>query len=163
MRSLIPWRGKGGTVESGLSSPIRYFRTEMDQLFDRFFNAPFGLATGRWSSELWMPSVDVMETDDEVFVRAEVPGVDPKELDITLSGQTLTLSGEKKSSSEKKGENFHCTERFFGSFRRSIELPTPVDGNQLQAEHKNGVVEIRMKKDQAVRPKRIPVLSGSNK
>lgn len=155
--SLVPWRGKRNGADRELSSPLNYFRSEMDNLFDRFFNGPWDLATNGGMPTMQWPSLDVTETDDEVVVRAEVPGVEPKDIDVTLSGQTLTLSGEKKGSSEKKGENFHHTERFFGSFRRMIELPSAVDGENLKAEHKNGLIEIRMKKEVSSKPKRIPV------
>lgn len=155
--TLVPWRGKRNGTERELSSPLNYFRSEMDNLFDRFFNGPWDLATSGGAATMQWPSLDVMETDDEVVVRAEVPGVDPKDLDISLSGQTLTLSGEKKSASEKKGENFFHTERYFGSFRRMIELPSPVDAENLKAEQKNGLIEIRMKKEPSMKPKRIPV------
>jgi HSP20 family protein len=129
----------------------------MDNLLDRFFNNPWDLAENDVNRSAWWPSVDVMETDNEVVVRAEVAGVDPKDLDVSISGQVLTLTGEKKRSSEKKDENYYHTERFLGTFRRTIELPTAVSADHQSAEYKNGVLEIRMKKEPSLRPKRIPV------
>jgi len=161
--SLIPWRGKKNGAEQDLGSPLGYFRSEMDNLLDRFFNDPWDLTGDASRMGNWFPSVDVTETTNEVVVRAEMPGVDPKDLDVTLSGQMLTLSGEKKGSSEKKGENYHHTERYFGTFRRSIQLPSIVDGNQLHAEHKNGVLEVRIRKQPSAIPKRIEVKTASDR
>ena len=164
--SLVPWRGKspeGEGDEDRPGSALRRFRSEMDQLFERFFGrtrdvmeAGFGAMTA------WTPSLDVSETDTEITVRAEVPGIDPKELEITVSGQMLTLAGEKKESTEQRGEGFYRSERRFGSFRRSVQLPTPVDTEKITAEHKNGVVLIQIKKDQGAVAKRIPVKSAKD-
>lgn len=161
--SLIPWRGK--RQESALSTlepnwPISAFRSEFDRMFDRFFQgalAPWGEVNGGAG---WLPSLDVTETEKEVTVRAEIPGVDPKELDITLSGQVLTFAGEKKEQTERKGENFYHAERRFGSFRRSVELPASIDAEKMTAEHKNGVVTIRFQKQPGATPKRITVQTG---
>ena len=111
------------------------------------------------------PAIDVSETDTEVVVRAEVAGVDPRGIDVSLSGQTLTIGGEKKESTETQGENWYRSERRFGSFRRTLQLPAPVDTEKVSAEHKNGVLTVRLKKLQSALPKRIPVRSSdpSNK
>ena len=159
--TLVPWRGKRPeeeTDDTALSSPLSYFRGEMDRLFERFFGEspgmPFGLArTGTG----WMPSLDVSETDTDITVRAEVPGLDPKDLEITVSGQVLTIAGEKKEATEEKGENYFHSERRFGSFKRSVQLPAPVDTEKVTAEHKNGVIKIQLHKQQSALPKRIPV------
>jgi HSP20 family protein len=151
--SLIPWRNKRGDEASPLSA-MNTLRSEMDRVFDRMMGALDGPFGGFGSG---FPSLDISETDTEVCVRAEVPGVDPKELDVTLSGQTLTLAGEKKESTEHKGENYYHAERRFGSFRRSVQLPAPVDPEKMSAEHKNGVVLIKLRKHQSATPKRISV------
>jgi len=117
MADLIRWR-KG--EDWGLSQ----MRREMDRLFDRFFEAwPF-----RSTSEMgrWMPSVDLSETDKEIIVRAELPGMDPKEIDISLSGNVLSIKGERKHEHEEKKENFHLVERSSGSFSRTLQLPVEV-------------------------------------
>lgn len=156
--SLVPWRGKRGGVDAEGSSPLGFFRSELDNLFDRFLGDPWGWMTeGGSTREGWMPSLDVTETDTEVTIRAEVAGVDPKDLEVTLTGQTLTLSGEKKEFSEKKTENCHHSERRFGSFRRSVQLPATVDTEEMNAEHKNGILEIHLKKVVSAQPRRIPV------
>ena len=162
--TLVPWRGKrreDQLEETGLSSPIDYFRSEMDRLFDRFFGRETSMPFfGGGPRAGWAPSLDVSEDDTSVTVRAEVPGLDPKDLEITVSGQVLSLAGEKRETSESKGENYFHTERRFGSFRRSVQLPTPVDTDKVSAEHKNGVVIIVLHKQQSAVPKRIPVQVG---
>jgi HSP20 family protein len=130
-------------------------RREMDRLFDRFSEAwPFrGLAeAGRW-----MPSVDVSETDKELVVRAELPGMDPKEIDISLSGNVLTIKGERKHEREEKKENFHLVERSSGSFSRTLQLPAEVKADKVKAEYKDGVLSISMPKMEPEAVKKIEV------
>ena len=146
--------------EVAISAPVSQFRTEIDRVFDRFFSDPWGVSLDRfpgWNPKLWLPSVDVVETEKEVTVRAEVPGVDPKDLDLSISGNILTIAGEKKESTEKKGEDFYQTERRFGSFRRSVQLPSQVDAEKVLAEHENGVLTVKLKKDLKDAPRKIPL------
>ena len=90
LRSLVPWKNK----ETGAAHPLERMRWEMDQLFDRFFN---DVSSDRWAEpDAWTPALDIKEGDDEIVVRAELPGVDPKDLDITVAGDLLTLSGKKR-------------------------------------------------------------------
>ena len=159
--SLVPWRGKrpeSGWDEDRPESVLTRFRSEMDQLFERFFGRTWDVMEQGFSAmTAWAPSLDVSETDTDINIRAEVPGVDPKELEITVTGQMLTLAGEKKETTEHRDENVYRSERRFGSFRRSFQLPTPVDTEKITAEHKNGVILIQLKKQQSAVPKRIPV------
>jgi len=160
--SLIPWRGKQRQRDDHVESfPLSGFRQEMDRLFDRFFGGTWGLMPeGGFPGGEWLPSLDVSETDSEVLVRAEVAGVDPKAIDISLSGPMLTIAGEKKESFESQNENCYRSERRFGAFRRSLQLPAEVDQEKVSAEHKNGVLTIRLKKLQSAKPKKIPVRSS---
>lgn len=157
--SIIPWRGKRQDAEIEPFRALDTFRTEMDRMFDRFFGGDWPIARmGGFGN--WLPTLDVAETDKDITVRAEVPGLDPEDLDISVTGQVLTISGEKKESSEKKDENFYHSERRFGSFRRSVTLPVSVDAEKVSAKHKNGVVTIVLPKLESERPKRIPVKEG---
>ena len=100
--SLIPWRGKREGREGDLS-PIVALRHEMDRLFDSFVREPFGaIDWPSWATGKWSPAVDVAEDDKELTVRAELPGIDPKDLEVSVLGNQLVLSGEKKESSETK-------------------------------------------------------------
>ena len=163
--SLIPWRGKQREGDdSAESSPVSGLRQEMDRLFDRFLGGGWGLTReGAFPSGEWVPLIDVSETETEVVVRAEVAGVDPKDIEVSLSGQVLTVAGEKKESKETQTENWHRSERRFGSFRRTLQLSASVDTEKVAAEHKNGVLLIRLKKVKNALPKKIQVrLAGAD-
>ncbi|MFW6115291.1 MAG: Hsp20/alpha crystallin family protein [Thermodesulfobacteriota bacterium] len=131
------------------------FRTEMGRLFNRFFDltpSELGLGEGKW-----VPSVDVSETGKEVIVNAEVPGMDPKDIDISLSGNMLSLKGERRREEEKKGESFHRVERSYGAFTRTIQVPAEVDSTKVEATCKDGVLTIRMPKTKEESVKKIEV------
>lgn len=135
MARLIPWRESAKSLDA--------FRREMDRLFDRFFDMiPF-------SEQEFVPSVDVSETANEVVVQAEIPGIDPKDLDISLNGRLLTLKGEKKSEHEEKKENYHKIERKYGAFSRTLELPADVDPDKVEANYKDGVLKIVLPKTES--------------
>lgn len=134
---------------------ISSIQEEMNRMFDRFFRggelSDFGM-TGTW-----MPPIDLSETADKVTVKAEIPGIDPKEIDISIQNDTLIIKGEKKEEKEEKGKNYYRMERRYGSFSRSIDLPASVDTNKVTAECKNGVLEITLQKKEEVKPKQITV------
>ena len=159
--SLIPWRSKSRSAdisEPGAQMSLQRFRDEIDRTFERFFRDPWGtVGSGLSAFGPWGPAVDVSQTDTEVSVRAEIPGLDPKDLDITIQGNMLVLAGEKKESAEEKGKDYSYAECRYGSFRRAIELPSSIDPDKVTAEHKNGVVTIRIEKSRAERPRRIDV------
>ena len=113
--------------------------------------APFSRVEG------FAPLVDVGETDDEVTIRAEIPGVSSRELDVTIEGNTLNISGKKEEKEEFEGENSYRCERRFGSFRRSIELPESVDPDRVNADFVDGVVTIRVAKKPGQRARRVEV------
>jgi len=128
-------------------------REEMNDLLNRFWSSssePFGLAE-------WSPALDVSETDDAVLVHAEIPGIDPKELDIAVVGDTLTIRGEKKDQSEQKGRNYHRVERRYGSFTRSLTLPAAVDADGVTAKAHAGVLQIRLPKKEEAKARRIEI------
>ena len=159
--ALIPWKTKRNGHEGGSDvSPLVELRGEVDRLFDSFVRDPWGsLSEGFGGLRSWVPTIDVAETDKDVTVRAEIPGIDPKELDISVSGNRLTLAGEKKDFSEKQSKDCYHTESRYGAFRRTIELPAGVDPEQVTAEHAHGVVTIRLKKSQAAATRKIEVKS----
>ena len=139
MRTLAPWGG-------GL-------RREMERLLERFaepLGEPFEMAAGDWA-----PKLDVSETKDAMVVTAEMPGVDPKEIEIMLTGDLLTLKGEKES--EEKEERYHRVERTYGAFLRSVRLPVAVDGSKVTATFKNGVLVVTLPKTPASKGTMIPV------
>jgi HSP20 family protein len=100
---------------------------------------------------------DIAETPETVVVKAEVPGINPKEIEVSVNENTLTLRGEKKDEKEEKGKNFHRIERSYGVFSRTIVLPCPVDGTRTEAESKDGVLTITLPKQKTAIPKKIEV------
>jgi HSP20 family protein len=115
---------------------------EMDDLFDSFFR---GLERPFAGYRTW-PAIDVAEDENSIIVRAEVPGCSAEDIDISVHGNTLTISGEKKISEEKKDKDYYHVESSYGSFRRELTLPTDVDADKVDAAYKNGVLSITLPK-----------------
>lgn len=132
MADLIIWR------------PLQELKKEMDRLFQEFFGKTW--FPERWESVEWMPAVDVSETENEIIVKADLPGVKPEDIEISLSENILTIKGEKKREEEEKKENFYRVERYYGSFMRSISLPCDIDEEKIQATYKDGVLKIVLPK-----------------
>ncbi len=151
MKSLIPWRNSEGALES--------FRREMDDMFSRFF----GPIEEKRPTELdtWAPRVDIEETDKELLVKADLPGVDPKEVEINVTDGSIEIRGEKKEEKEEKKKDYLRTERFVGKFYRQFPLPAGTDPNKISAESSNGVVTIHIPKSAEAQPKKIAVKTNS--
>jgi HSP20 family protein len=116
----------------------------MDDWFESFFRGldrPLGL----FGQRAW-PAIDIAEREDTVLVRAEVPGLKPEEIEISVYGDTLTISGERKESKEDEGDGFYHVESTYGSFRREVTLPTDVDESKIEAVCKDGVLSITLPK-----------------
>jgi HSP20 family protein len=107
-----------------------------------------------------MPAVDVSETADKITVKAEIPGMEAKDIEISMVGDTLTIKGEKKVEREEKEENYHMVERSYGSFSRSMKLPVGVDSDKVDATYKNGVLTVVLLKKEEVKPKPIEIKAG---
>jgi HSP20 family protein len=130
-------------------------RDAMDRLFDSYFTAPATPVSDRWPA--WSPAIDVVETKDAYHVKAEVPGIAPGDIDISMTGNTLTLKGEKKEEKTEGDTTWHRTERTYGSFVRTLELPEGVDPERVQACHDKGVLTIEIAKSERVKPRTIKV------
>jgi HSP20 family protein len=153
---LIPWRNKSRSPMTALDRPLASFRAEFENLFDRFFREPWG--TSALSSVPGMfPQLDMAETDNDVTIRAELPGVRPEDVRIEVTGNILKLSGEKGEQKEEKGRDCLYCERQFGVFSRLVQLPASVDPNQVDATYKDGVLIVTMNKHPEAKPKRITV------
>jgi HSP20 family protein len=127
------------------------------RLFEEFFNDfPFNgsLPSAR---ESWSPAVDILEKDGDLVLRAELPGMTEKQIELKLEGNTLTLKGERKPENEEKKNNYHRVESFYGSFMRVFRLPDTVDMEKISAEYKNGVLVITMPQKPEVKPREIQV------
>lgn len=153
--SLIPWRNKRNESRGELA-PLTEFRSEVDRLFDSVLREPFGWGERGWN-DLWNPSLDVSDDDKTVTVKVEVPGVKPDDISLSVTGNTLLISGEKKESEERKENGLYHCERRFGSFRRNVMLPPGVDPEKVTADYAHGVLTVRLQKTPEAMPKKIPV------
>jgi HSP20 family protein len=156
--SLIPWKNKSTGQQENRLSPLVDFRSEMNRLFDSFLREPFGSLSDTVTSwGRWAPTLDVTENENAVMVRAEIPGVDPKEIDITVTGDRLTISGEKKETLEDKDREVYHRETRYGSFSRTVQLPAGVDAEKVSADYANGVLTVTLQKTPAARAKKISI------
>ena len=151
-RSLLPSAFGGFTTPSPRhgSDPFLALHREMNRLFDEAFRG-FGLPEGGAGSEaiasgVAVPRIDVSETDQDLKVFAELPGVDQNDVEITLSDDVLTIRGEKKVAHENQQQNYHVMERSYGSFARSIRLPFEMKDQDVEAKFSNGVLTVRLPK-----------------
>jgi HSP20 family protein len=109
------------------------------------------------STTVWSPAVDIFEIDDEIIVQAEVPGMDPKDIELSLENNVLTLKGDRKLQKETKDENYHRIERSYGSFSRSFSIPAMVNEDKIRADYNEGVLSIALVKKERARPKQIEI------
>ena len=151
MFDITPWRRKSEEVAS--STWETDFHREFDDLVHRFF----GEEPARFFGRTFFPSVDIVEKDNEIFITAEIPGIDQKDLEVDLSGAVLTIKGEKKEEREEKGENYHRVERTFGSFSRSFTLPCEVQEDKVEAKYKDGILFLALPKAESSKKKTIPI------
>ena len=164
VRDLIPW-GRSETrvpVSRSDSDPFLTLHREMNRLFDEVWRG-FGMPMASFGRSTGWPTVDLTETDKEIRITAELPGLTEKDVDIVLTDDVLTLKGERKSESDRDENGIVFSERFFGQFQRVIPLPNEVDRDKVSASMKNGVLTIVLPKSETASPKakRIPISSGS--
>jgi HSP20 family protein len=137
----------GARVPSRFLDPFRSFRTEMDRLFDSFLGGPPAVSgLGQGFSAGLAPSLDVKESDSEVVVRADLPGIDEKDINLTIHNGVLCLRGEKKSEHTDERDNYHLMERSYGSFERSVRLPESIDEDKAEAKFDKGVLTVTLPK-----------------
>jgi HSP20 family protein len=130
-------------------------RREMDRVWDSFFE---GRPSRRTREEgEWLPSLDVSETKSDLVVKAELPGMEAKDIEISLNEGLLTIKGEKKQEREEKEEGYHLIERSYGTFTRSIRLPKDVQSDKIKASFKNGVLKVILPKSEEAKKKEIKI------
>jgi len=143
-KNLVPSK-KDMPVRREEYNPLGLLRHEINSLFDNFFSGydiePFAGRFGAFS-----PSIDVKESDKELRVSAELPGIDEKDIEVSLNKDSLTIKGEKKEEKEDKGKDYYRMERSYGSFSRTIPLPTEVDQDKVKADFKKGVLTVTVPK-----------------
>jgi HSP20 family protein len=143
MFEIIPWRAR---------RELDTLRREMDRLWQGFFGERVWEPFERWS-----PALDLTETKDSLVVKAELPGIDSKDISIDLSGDILTVRGEKKQEKEEKEESYHSVERSYGSFVRSVRLPVKIEEDKIKASYKDGILKIDMPKAEEAKKKEIKI------
>ena len=143
---IIPWRPIGRELDS--------LRQEMDRLWDRFVGETplVRRITGEW----W-PTVDVSETMDNFVIEAELPGMDASDVSVSISGNMLNIKGEKKKEEEEKDEHHYRTERYYGSFQRSFQLPSSVKPEKIDATFEKGILKITLPKVEEAKKKEIKI------
>jgi HSP20 family protein len=142
---LVPWR---------LFREPTTWRREMEDLLKRFsgeaaFPRPFG--------EEWLPAVDISETEDKLVIKAEMPGLEAKDVNVSISADVLTIKGDKKKEKEEKDEHYHCIETYSGSFQRSFRLPHNVKTAKIEATFDKGVLKITLPKTEEAKKKEIKI------
>ena len=147
MMNLVKW------------NPWREMSTLQNRM-NSFFNEPF-FRSDRGDDELslgaWQPVVDMFENDDKIVIKAELPGVDKKDISVDVKDRVLTLSGERNYDHEVKEENYYRRESAYGKFKRAFNLPADVDPDKIKADFKDGVLKIELPKPETQKPKRIAV------
>ena len=130
-------------------------RREIDRLWDSLYEGTVERRAGEDS--VWLPSVDVSETKNDIVVKAELPGMDPKDIDVSLSDGHLMIKGQKKHEKEEKDEDYHFVERSYGSFVRAVHLPKQVKNEKISASYKNGVLKIVLPKSEEAKTKEVKI------
>jgi HSP20 family protein len=140
---------------------ISSLQQEMNRLFNSFFEAPAPSAGGgNGGMRRWIPPMDLVETDDHFVLRADLPGLSEGDIDLSLEDNLLTLSGERKADHEERGEGYYRVERATGAFSRSLTLPEGVDGDAISARFEKGVLEVRIPKPEARKPRKLQIQVG---
>ena len=127
--------------------------------FDRLFKEAFSPMSGETevSTRSWAPPVDIYETEDAIVLKAELPGIDPKDVEVRVEDNTLYLKGERNYEKEVKEQNYHRIERSYGSFARSFTLPNSISAEKVKAEYKDGLLTLTMPKREEAKPKTIKI------
>jgi HSP20 family protein len=146
--ALLPWRQRSGVpaARDDIWDPMVAFRRDVDRMFDEFFDSFFerGLPAAGAGWRGITPAIDVEESDKELVITAEMPGLDDKDFEVTVADDVLTIKGEKKAEHEKRDGNGHYLERRYGSFSRSVQLPFEVTDEKIDARYEKGVLTIRI-------------------
>jgi HSP20 family protein len=155
IRAIVPVPRTGRGIARQTGSLFDSLQQEVDRLFE-----DFSRGTGNGAIQL-MPNMDVAETDENIELTVELPGLQEKDIDISINDNLLVIRGEKKAETERKDRNFHLVERAYGTFYRAFELPPGVDPSQITANMSNGVLKVTIPKPAQAEPRRIEVQGQS--
>jgi HSP20 family protein len=149
MFDVLPWK-------RNKEKHAKELRREIDNIYDRFFEPDF-LPSTLFGKGKWGPKLDISEGRKDITVKAEIPGIEAKDLDISINGRRLNIRGEKKQEQTENEETYYRVERSYGYFNRTIELPAEVDPNKVDASYKKGILKIKLRKTKSSETKRIKV------
>jgi HSP20 family protein len=133
---------------------------DFDRLFKEAFN-PF-VSEGDLSTRTWAPPVDIYENENDIVLKAELPGIDPKDVEVKVEDNTLYLKGERKFEKEVKNESYHRVERSYGSFARSFSLPNSISTDKVKAEFKDGLLTLTLPKREEAKPRTVKIDVSKN-
>jgi HSP20 family protein len=153
LNEIIPWKNEGRRLARARTSsdPLALFHRRIDSLFEDLFG---GRLSGPFGAEGFAPQIDLSETEKEVRVTAELPGLDEKDVEVTLTANVLTLKGEKKEEHEEEKGDYYHSERSYGFFERSVQLPEGVDPDKAEAKFKKGVLRVSIPRKPGAGPAR---------
>jgi HSP20 family protein len=144
--------------------PVRELNTiqsEMNRLFNTFFDSPSGgTGSGNGGLRRWLPAMDLLETENDFVLRADLPGLSEEDVNIELEDSVLTISGERKAEHEERKEGYYRVERASGNFSRSLTLPEGIDPDAVQATFDRGVLEVRIPKPEERKPRKVSISVG---
>ena len=153
MFGILPWKRKRENHAN------EYYR-EIDNLCDRFFEPKFLPSSYLFGEDKWDPTLDISEGRKDITVKAEIPGIESKDFDISIDGRFLTIKGEKKRERKEEEETFYRVERSYGYFNRTIQLPAEVDPDKVDATYNQGILKIKLRKSKENESKRIKITTG---
>jgi HSP20 family protein len=153
MSGIWPWKRKKDNFATE-------YRRELDSLYDRFFEPHFLPSSYFFSKGKWDPTSDISEGRKDITVKAEIPGIEGKDFDISIDGRLLTIRGEKKQEQKEEKETYYRVERSYGYFNRTIELPAEVNPDKVDATYKRGILKIKLRKSKENESKRIKITTG---
>jgi HSP20 family protein len=153
MFNILPWKRNEENHANEL-------RRQFDTMYDRFFEPDFMPSTPIFGKGKWGPKLDISEGRKDITVKAEIPGIEAKDLDISIDGRLLNIRGEKKQEQTDEEETFCRVESSYGYFNRTIELPAEADPNKVDASYKKGILKIKLRKSKSSETKRIKVTTG---
>ncbi len=141
-------------LSDGLSREVGEIRTQMNRLFDQFFgySPTFGMA-----DQTWAPAVDMLETRDELMVAVDLPGLNEKDINLSITGDTLVIQGERREPDSHEQATPYRRERWYGRFQRSFSLPMPVQTDRVKARYRVGVLTVSLPKAEEIRPREIKI------
>jgi HSP20 family protein len=142
---IVPWKSFG---------EISRLRREMDDLFARIFGET---SLSKIGFGKWQPLVDISETDTHLVIKAELPGIDAKDVDVSITGDRLTIKGEKQQEKEEKEENYCRSERYYGAYQRVIDLPALVEEDKTDAIFEKGILTITIPKVEKIKRKQVKI------